>query len=340
MAKSEHAVLGIAPAAAIVHARALLDTAPARAEAQAREVLKVLPNDARAMAVIAAARRRLGLLSDALALSAALLQQRPDLFELQVEAALVRITVGDRNAALDLLRDAARRNVAAWTLAASEFVMAGDPDGAAVARLEALRPGLADNDLRAACDALRAGRLRDAAVTLEAPLRRKPSDRAARDLLIRTAAAWHAQRDQARLADAPAMFSGGAAAAAIADLLPGLQPCDPVRLDYAAALLAIARPEDALAALLPFSESGAEQGARDTLLAHSCLCAGDMRQAAALSELLTARFPGHAHLWRLRQAAAQCLGCTDIAAAAAARAEQLRPGWTGLPRAYCGHSAA
>lgn len=164
------------PSDALAHARALLDSDPLMAERQAREVLKYLPDDARAIALVGAARRRRGDLAAARDLLGAVVARRPDVERAGWEFGLTLAALGDP-AALATLRGGARYLAATdWHEAAELLAAAGNLAAADIARAEHIRRITADETIRAAADALRAGQRRDAGIIIRHFLRRHPDN--------------------------------------------------------------------------------------------------------------------------------------------------------------------
>lgn len=299
---------GVAPAVALVHARALLATAPDTAERQAREVLRVLPDDARAVAIIGSARRRQGDMQAARELLSLVATRRPDMTHACQEFAEVQAALGQTDAALAVLRQSARHGGMDWQRAADAFLLAAEDEAALRADAEFVR-GLArpaDMDLIAGADALRMGRPADAAVLLRGHLGRAPADGLALALLAGAALALGHRED----AEA---FAAGAVGAR-----PDLPP---LRILRARILLARNKPHDALdgIAALP-----ATAGLR-RLRALCALLGARYAEAADIARGLTGEHPGVASVWLLHGQVQRALGDTAAARAAFRAAIALRP---------------
>lgn len=311
MSSSDAASEGVAPTVAIAHARSLLSSSPALAEHQAREVLKALPDDARALAIIGAARRRTGDLRAARQVLSAVASRRPEVEQAGWEFALTLAALGEGREAVETLRSLARAPGVEidWLAAADEFMLAGEP-AEAVARAEHLRTLARGSDALAAVDALRAGRARDAALAIEPLLRRFRED---------GLALWV-------MAEAKLALGQGAEAAdfmvrslARAPNLPG------ARFALLRMSLAADRAEEALRLLSTWTFDEQARSAAQFLAASCRLQIGEAPSAAQATETLVAGRPSYARLWALHASALRALGREAEADAALARAAALRP---------------
>lgn len=305
---------GVAPAVALEHARALLTTAPGSAERQAREVLRVLPDDARAVAIIGSARRRLGDMRAARDLLALVAARRPDMAETHQELAEVHAALGQTEEALAVLRQAARHHPGSvdWARASDAFFLAAEDAAALQADAEHLR-GLArprDIDLVAGADALRMGRPADAAVLLRGHLHRAPADGLALALLAAAALALGHRED---------------AEAFAADAVRSRPDLVAARLLRARILLARNKPHEALHEVAALPQAALASGGVGRLRAVSASLGGQHAPAADLAEALTVAHPGFASVWLLHGQMQRALGETAAARAAFRRAITLRP---------------
>ncbi len=308
---------GLAPAVALEIARAKLQESPAAAELQAREVLLVLPDDIRALCIIGAARRLLGDLPTSRQVLTAIVTQRADYTPAWVECAITLTALGETELAVGAWREAARAPAAPafdWLRPVCGFVLAGDVAGAARARAEYFRTLSANFDLRAAADALRAGRARDAAIMVRAALRRAPDDAVALRIFaeasMRLGEPWRA---------AEAMERAIAAA-------PGQER---VQYEYAGALAAAGQPHAALGQLAHCAALLATQGDVSVLAAACHIEAGQIDQAATLTTALTRLYPFYARLWAMHGEVVRLLGDDTAAEAAFRHAIALRPSMPG-----------
>jgi predicted Zn-dependent protease len=265
---------------------ALLARDPPRAERQAREILKFLPDDARALFIVAAARRRQGDAAAARSLLERLTAAHPDSACAFYELGLTLASQGESEAALAALRRAAnlQRDVPrAWASLSDYLLLAGDAAAAATARAEHCAG--ASPDLQAAVDALRANRLPAAVALLQRHLRGAPNDVAALQMLGETASRLGHQEDAEVYL---------ARCVALAPEAP-----DP-RFSYAQVLHAQLKVHEARAALDRLLAAAPEEPKFLFLAATCAILAGDLQGAASLAAKLIAIVPEQPYAWLCR----------------------------------------
>lgn len=311
MKSSDTAEPGLSPTAAIAYARSLLATSPELAEHQAREVLKVLPDDARALAIVGAARRRSGDLTAARQVLSLVAARRPEVEQAGWEFALTLAALGEGQEAVARLRNLARTPGAAvdWLAAADEFMLAGEP-AETVARAEHMRGFARGAQTLASVDALRAGRARDAALMAAALLRGAGAD---------DVAFWV-------LAEAKLALGQAEEAADVVERMMARAPDLPgIRLAPPRIALAAGRAAQALDLVAACAPEERASGAARFLSARCRLQLGEAGDAAEVAETLVAAYPSYGRLWALRAAALRAAGRDEDADAALARAAALRP---------------
>lgn len=280
---------------------ALLERDPPRAESQAREILKLLRDDARALFIVAAARRRQGDAAAARSLLERLTAAHPSSAYAFHELGLTLAGQGESEAALAALRHAAnlRRDVPrAWASLSDHLLLAGDAAAAATARAEHL--GAASPDLQAAVDALRANRLSAAVALLQRHLHRAPHDVAALQMLGETASRLGHQED-----------AEDTLARCVALAPDALDPL----FSYALVLHAQLKVHAALAVLDRLLADAPEEPKLLFLATTCAILAGDVQRAADHAAKLIAVIPEQPNVWLCR---GQILRMTGRAAEAVA----------------------
>lgn len=304
---------GVSPAAAVANAMALLEGNPAAAERQAREILKFLPDDARAVFILAAARRRQGDALEARALLRRVAEVHPGSANVHHELGLTLAGLGESEAAIAELRQARelRRDLPqAWRALGDQLTLAGDPDRAALAYAEQAYADGAAGPPPAALAALREGRLSEAVLALQRHLALAPDDAIAKVLLAQTAARLgHLEH--------------------AADILERCLERAPDMADaafvYAQVLHAQHRPHEALALLAPLLAAYPGE-VRLRFLAMTChILAGDYAEAEAMAAALLKENPAEAAFWLSHGQTLRITGRGAEAGAAFRRALALRP---------------
>jgi tetratricopeptide (TPR) repeat protein len=292
---------------------ALLAGNPAAAERQAREILKVLPDDARAVFIVAAARRRQGDAAGAVVLLRRVVAAHPDSTHAHHELGLTLAGLGEGEAAIAALRqaNALRRDLpGAWRSLGDQLTLSGDRDHAALAYAEQAYAETPDGPPPAALAALREGRLSDAVMLLQRHLTLRPRDTAARVLLAQSAARLGHLEDAAEMLER---------------CLEGEPESADARFVYAQVLHAQNRPHHALAQLEPLLARHPGE-ARLRFLAMTCrLLAGDYDTAEQMAAALLAEHPGEAAFWLSHGQTLRITGRGEKAATSFRQALKLRP---------------
>ncbi len=304
---------GLAPKVALEMSMAKLRESPLAAELQAREVLRVLPDDIRALCIIGTARRFLGDLPASRHILTTIVARRADYIPAWVECAITLTALGETELAVGAWREAARVAVDAafdWLQPACGFILAGDAAGAAIARAEYLRAAVPAFELRAAADALRAGRARDALIMVRATLRRAPDDAGA-----------------LRLFAEAAMRQGeaGEAASAMERAIAASPGEEQMRYEYAGILAAAGRPQAALCQIAQCDGLLATRGDVMVLAAACHIEAGHIDRAYEMTTALIQTYTFYARLWTMHGEVARLHGDAPAAEAALRHAVALRP---------------
>ena len=303
----------VSPAAAVANAMALLGGNPAAAERQAREILKFLPDDARAMFILGAARRRQGDAQAARRMLQRVVDVHPGSAYAHHELGLTLAGLGESEAAIAVLgraRELQKELPGAWRSLGDQLTLAGDRDRAALAYAEQAYAGPAPPPPPEALQALRDGRLPDAARILHRHLSAHPSDIAARIMLAQTAARMgHADAAADMLAPCVAAAPDSADARFLYAQILHTQHRPHAALEQLEILLA-ARPDDV----------------RVRFLAVGCLIlAGQFDRAHAIAEALLRENPAEAAFWLGHGRTLRILGRVTEAEAAFRQALRLRP---------------
>jgi predicted Zn-dependent protease len=305
---------GVSPAAAVANAMTLLAGDPAAAERQAREILKILPDDARAVFILAAARRRQGDPVAARALLERIVAVHPGSVNAHHELGLTLAGLGESEAAIAALRQAVdlRRDAPdAWRSLGDQLTLAGDRERAALAYAEQAYSAAAAGPPQAALTALREGRLSEAVRVLQRHLALAPNDMIALVLLAQTAARL------GHLEEATDM---------VERCLERSPSSGDARFVYAQLLQAQHRPHEALAQLRHLLASHPGE-VRLRFLTMTCLIlAGDYARAEAIAAELLRENPAEAAFWLSHGQTLRITGRGAEAAAAFRQALALRPG--------------
>ncbi len=292
----------------------LLERNPAAAEQQARKVLAVLPEDARALCVVAAARRRLGDPQTARVLLERLVAAFPKTAFAHLELGLTLAALGESAASLEALRravDLRRDAPQAWLALSDQLVIAGDTDTAATAFAEHLRVSARDARVLAAIDAIREDRLRDALAILRAYLLEVPGDTMALRMLGETAFRLGYKDDAEELLAQCVRMDANAPGACYS---------------YATVLFQQHKARDALAQLKRLRAMVPHEPKMLQLTAACMIQTADFAGAAAVAADLLRNHAEQANFWLCRGQVERIYGHTESAISDFRQAMRLRPG--------------
>ena len=176
---------------ALAHATRLLEKDPALAAEQARAILVAVPNHPKAQLILAAAHRRGGDASAALAVLEPLAREQPRAAAVHFELGMARGEAGDFEGAIAALRRATQLGPDlpdAWRALGDLLDAVGDGPGADQARARYIKAATKDPRLLEAAAALLENKLPLAEARLRAHLRQFPTDVAALRMLAEVAA--------------------------------------------------------------------------------------------------------------------------------------------------------
>jgi len=160
-------------------AASMLERDAASAERAARELLGAAPDDPRPALILASALRRQGDVKGARAILAPLAERHPNAALTHYELGLSLVGIGDLDAGCAAFRRATHLNrdlAEAWSALGEALFRAGDARGAEAAFAEERRSRVRDVSLRAAAEAICAGRLDEAEPLLRRLLEARPRD--------------------------------------------------------------------------------------------------------------------------------------------------------------------
>ena len=298
----------------IARASALLATDPAQAERRARDLLRTTPKDPRALLILGSALRRRGEFAGARALLEPLGRAYPQAALTQYELGLAAIGLGDPSEGALALRRAVglKPDLAeGWKALGDALFAAGDAGGAKAAFKAHVRASVADPALADAAQALFVDDAARAERLLQAHLKARPDDVAARQML---AQAWLLMGER------------HAAQALLETCLEAEPGRDGARFQLAEVLF---HQQEALAAIghlkALLSREPGEPAYRNLLAA--CLgMVGDYEPAISIYDGLIADYPKHPEIWLNRGHALRTVGRRDAAVDAYRQCLALAPG--------------
>lgn len=178
-------------AVALSHGFSLLAKDAALAAEQAQEILNIVPTSAEAMALLGAAKRRLGDHAGAIEALQRSLKHSPFAAEALLERGLAEAAAGESRRAMNSVAHALNLKpdfINAWRALADELMRAGDEEAAGEAYARHVTAQAKDPELLQAGAALNEGRLAVAERQLKSYLMRAPTDVAAIRMLAELAA--------------------------------------------------------------------------------------------------------------------------------------------------------
>ena len=311
--KPGFAVGPVGAAAAIDQAAALLASDPAEAERRARTFLQSAPNDPRAALILGSARRRLGDPKAARQVLEPLAKAYPRAANTHYELGMTRAALGETGGAIAALRHAVDLNrelAEAWRALGDLLFRTGDAAGADAAFAEHGRASVSDPRLRAAAEALNAGRLDEARQRLAAVLAAEPANpdamRRLAEVFIRQDRYGEAERLLAHVLSLDPDFDGA-------------------RFSYANALFQQQKAARALAQVEPLLAHEPHEPAYRNLKAACLALLGEFEPADAIHEGLVAELPEQPQVWLNYAHALRTVGKRDAAITAYRRCIALAP---------------
>ena len=298
----------------IARASALLATDPAQAERRARDLLRTTPKDPRALLILGSALRRRGDFAGARALLEPLGRAYPRAALTQYELGLAAIGLGDPSEGILALRRAVGLNpdlAASWKALGDALFAAGDAGGARAAFKAHVRAAVTDPALAEAAEALFVDDGARAERLLQAHLKARPDDVAARQML---AQAWLLTGDR------------DAARGLLETCLEAEPGRDGARFQLAEVLFHQQEAQAAIGHLKALLAREPGEPAYRNLLAACLGMVGDYEPAISIYDGLIADYPKHPEIWLNRGHVLRTVGRRDAAVAAYRQCLALAPG--------------
>ena len=298
----------------IARASALLATDPAQAERRARDLLGAAPKDPRALLILGSALRRRGDFAGARALLEPLGRAYPSAALTQYELGLAAIGLNDLTSGIEALRRAVglKPDLAeAWKALGEALFRAGDAGGAKAAFKAHVRAAVRDPALIDAAQALYVDDAAGAERLLQAHLKARPDDIAARQML----------------AQAQLLLGDRQGAQSLLEACLEAEPeRDGARFQLAEVLFHQQGAEAAIGHLKALLSREPGEPAYRNLLAACLGMVGDYEPAIEIYDGLIADYPRHPEIWLNRGHALRTVGRRDAAVAGYRQCLALAPG--------------
>jgi tetratricopeptide (TPR) repeat protein len=298
---------------ALEHAQRLLDVEPALAARQAVEILKVLPDHPAAMMLLAAAQRRAGDLSAAIATLESLLRSQPRAAAAWFEYALALGSKARGDEAIHALKNPValqQDHAQAWGVLAEHLLANGDYQGGDAAYARHIHYSARDPELRQAAGAMVRNDIARAEALLKGHLKKAPTDVPAIRMLAEVAA--RCGRNDAALALLERCL----------ELAPGFGAA---RYNYAVLLHRLNDPERSLAQVERLLASSPRSPSYRNLHAVLLSRVGEYGRSAQIYAELLEEYPANAKLWLSYGHVLKTQGSQDQSVAAYRRSIALDP---------------